>query len=49
MTILEPFIDAFSDRNSHEYIELSRNLINAVDELYTTLEGRQSATVIKVE
>lgn len=49
MIIMEPFIEAFNDRNSAEYKEISQNLVRAVDQLYEPLEGRQSSTVIKIQ
>ncbi|KAF5283747.1 hypothetical protein FQR65_LT02641 [Abscondita terminalis] len=49
MAVLEPFIEAFNDRNSREYKEISGNLVSSVNRLYETFPGRQSATVIRLQ
>ncbi|KAK4879912.1 hypothetical protein RN001_008058 [Aquatica leii] len=49
MAVFEPFIEAFNDRHSPEYKEISENLVTSVNRLYDSLPGRQSATVIRLQ
>ncbi|KYB27640.1 Basement membrane-specific heparan sulfate proteoglycan core protein-like Protein [Tribolium castaneum] len=48
-TVSEPYVDAFSDRNSFRYRDFSEDLIREIDRLYQSIPGTQSATVIKIE
>lgn len=45
----EPFIEQFSDRESSEAIRLRRSINEAIDKLYESFPGTQSANVIKIE
>ncbi|KAF5298303.1 hypothetical protein FQA39_LY11787 [Lamprigera yunnana] len=49
MAVFEPFIEPFNDRNSPEYKEISGNLVTAVNTLYESFPGRQSAAVIRLQ
>uniref|UniRef100_A0A1Y1MVI7 SEA domain-containing protein n=1 Tax=Photinus pyralis TaxID=7054 RepID=A0A1Y1MVI7_PHOPY len=49
MAVLEPFIAAFADRNTPQYREIAEKLVNAVNDLYDSLQGKQSATVIRIQ
>jgi len=48
-TILEPFRDEYYNRNSEAFRQLSQDLSQAVNELYESVAGRQSATVIQIQ
>jgi len=48
-TILEPFQDQYYNRNSGAFQQLSQDLSQAVNELYESVPGRQSATVIQIQ
>nr|CAD7404401.1 unnamed protein product [Timema poppensis] len=48
-SINEPYQEEFEDRNSDLFQQIARNLTQAVDALYDSVEGRQSSTLIKIE
>jgi hypothetical protein len=48
-TILEPFRGEYYDRKSEAFQQLSEDLSHAVNELYESVTGRQSATVIQIQ
>ncbi|CAG2058739.1 unnamed protein product, partial [Timema podura] len=48
-SINEPYQEEFEDRNSDLFQHVAKNLTQAVDALYDSVEGRQSSTLIKIE
>nr|CAD7455351.1 unnamed protein product [Timema tahoe] len=48
-SINEPYQEEFEDRNSDLFQQVAKNLTQAVDALYDSVEGRQSSTLIKIE
>ncbi|PSN57168.1 hypothetical protein C0J52_31472 [Blattella germanica] len=49
ITILEPFIPEYLDRNSQKFQQISQELSQAVQDLYKNVPGSQSATVIQIQ
>ena len=47
--IQEPFRDEYYNRNSEAFQHVSQNLSQAVNDLYESVAGRQSATVIQIQ
>lgn len=49
MTVKEPFNKNYEHRTSPDFSNLATPLQEAIDNLYSSVPGRQSATVIKIQ
>ena len=47
--IVQPYIPEYDDRNSKEFRQISEELSRAVTDLYSSVPGTQSATVIQIK
>ncbi|CAH1647866.1 unnamed protein product [Spodoptera littoralis] len=47
--VMEPYITAYSNRDSPEFLNISRSLANAVDLLFESLPGTQRSSLVRIQ
>ncbi|KAJ8737311.1 hypothetical protein PYW07_000582 [Mythimna separata] len=48
-SVMEPYRTAYSNRDSPEFLNLSRSLANAVDQLFESLPGTQRSSLVRIQ
>ncbi|KAJ8737484.1 hypothetical protein PYW08_000079 [Mythimna loreyi] len=48
-TVMEPYSTAYSNRDSPEFLNISRSLANAVDLLFESLPGTQRSSLVRIQ
>lgn len=49
LTVKEPWFEEYANRHSSEFKRISTSLAEAIDKLYESFPGRQSAAVVRIQ